>query len=258
MVQLLPFSNCYCASVSITKNTQWFLNPSNKDTERAVVRSPKGLSSQVSLQNIIKGLLCAAVRTWWTDHFIKMWLVLLSHNNVQLYLRYIFTHFKVTIQVSYTYSLQATTFSLLCLIKFYSFIHFWLFWIFTAALRLSLAAVSRCCSPEFCVGCSLRWLLWEHAVSSGCSTGSSLWCLGLLCSVWNLLGPGMESIPSVLARWLPIHCTTKEVPIHTLIEMFIDVIEDSLQEQEKYYIHALHSVSPNSNIYKMVTHDNHS
>ena len=34
--------------------------------------------------------------------------------------------------------------------------------------------------------------------------------------------------------------------------MFIDTIEDSLQKQEKYNVHAIHSVSPNNNIYKMI------
>ena len=41
-------------------------------------------------------------------------------------------------------------------------------------------------------------------------------------------------------------------PFILLIEMFIDTIEDSLQKQEKYNVHAIHSVSPNNNIYKMI------
>ena len=45
----------------------------------------------------------------------------------------------------------------------FSFIYVWLRWVFVAARRLSLVAVSEGCSSLRCVGFSLRWflLLWS-------------------------------------------------------------------------------------------------
>ena len=48
---------------------------------------------------------------------------------------------------------------LLIYLFIYLFIYFWLYWVFVAARRLSLIAVSGGYSSLRCTGFSLRWLL---------------------------------------------------------------------------------------------------
>ena len=99
------------------------------------------------------------------------------------------------------------------------FIYFWLHWVFVAARWLSLVAESGGYSSLRCAGFSLRWLLllrsmgsraqasvvvarrlsscgsWalEHRLSS-CGTQAQL-----LCSMWDLPGPGLQPMSPALA-----------------------------------------------------------
>ena len=50
--------------------------------------------------------------------------------------------------------------------KFTLFIYFWLHWVFVAARRLSLVAVSGGYSSLRCTGFSLRWLLLLRSTGS--------------------------------------------------------------------------------------------
>ena len=61
--------------------------------------------------------------------------------------------------------------------KFILFIYFWLHWVFAAACRLSLVAVSGGYSLLPCVGFSLPWLLLLQSTGSRCTGFSS-------CSTW--------------------------------------------------------------------------
>ena len=62
----------------------------------------------------------------------------------------------------------------LFLINFiYLFIYFWLHWVFVAALRLSLVAVSGGYSSLRCAGFSLWWLLLLWSTGSRCAGFSS-------------------------------------------------------------------------------------
>ena len=56
---------------------------------------------------------------------------------------------------------------------FKKFIYFWLHWVFVAALRLSLVAVSWGYSSLRCTGFSLRWLLLLRSTGSRCAGLSS-------------------------------------------------------------------------------------
>ena len=92
------------------------------------------------------------------------------------------------------------------------FIYFWLHWVFVAVRGLSLVAVSRGHSSLQCVAFSLRWLLLWWSTGSRCagfgSCGSRtperrLSSYGaraqLLCSMWDLPGPGLEPMSPALA-----------------------------------------------------------
>ena len=75
------------------------------------------------------------------------------------------------------------------------FIYFWLHWVFVAACRLSLVAVSGAYSSLRCAGFTLQWLvLW--------STGSRRagWARAqLLHGLWDLPGPGIKPVSPALA-----------------------------------------------------------
>ena len=122
------------------------------------------------------------------------------------------------------FGLDSTTF---LKIKFiYLFIYFWLCWVFVAARRLSLVAVSRGYSSLWCTGFSLRWLLLRstgsrHVGFSSCSTRASVVAARglsscgsralerrlsscgaralLLCSMWDLPRPGLKPVCPALA-----------------------------------------------------------
>ena len=99
-----------------------------------------------------------------------------------------------------------------CGLFFFFLIYFWLCWVFVAARRLSLVAVSGGYSSLRCTGFSLRWLLLlrstgfrrkgfsscgsralEHRLSS-CGAQAQL-----LSSMWDLPGPGLEPESPALA-----------------------------------------------------------
>ena len=101
---------------------------------------------------------------------------------------------------------------------YFLFIYFWLYWVFVAARRLSLAAASGGYSLLQCVGFSLRWLLlWStgsrHGGFSSCAHGLSscglraLECklsscgarASLLRSMWDLARPGLKPMSPALA-----------------------------------------------------------
>ena len=104
-------------------------------------------------------------------------------------------------------------------LKIYLFIYFWLCWVFVAARGLSLLAASGGYSSLRCAGLSLQWLLllWSTGsrhmgsvvVARGLSSCGS-WALErrlsscgsqaqLLCSTWDLPGPGLEPMSPALA-----------------------------------------------------------
>ena len=111
-----------------------------------------------------------------------------------------------------------------CFVLF-CFIYFWLRWVFVAARRLCLVAVSGGYSPLQCVGFSLRWLLVaEHGLQA--HGLQQLWLVGsvvvarglsscgsraleprlssgtrtqLLCGMWDLPRPGLEPVSPALA-----------------------------------------------------------
>ena len=56
---------------------------------------------------------------------------------------------------------------------------FWLYWVFLAALGLSLVAVSGGYSSLRCAGFSLRWLLLLHSTGSRCAQASVVVARGL-------------------------------------------------------------------------------
>ena len=95
---------------------------------------------------------------------------------------------------------------------YFIYFYFWLRWVFVAARRLSLVAVSRGYSWLWRAGFSLQWLLLlrstgsrhvsfrscgmralEHRLSS-CGARAYL-----LCSMWDLPGPGLEAVSPALA-----------------------------------------------------------
>ena len=94
---------------------------------------------------------------------------------------------------------------------FYLF-YFWLRWVFIAARGLSLVAASGRYSSLQCAGFSLWWLLLLQSIGSRCTGFSScglqvLECrlsscgarAQLLCSMWDLPGPGLEPVSPALA-----------------------------------------------------------
>ena len=85
---------------------------------------------------------------------------------------------------------------------YFLFIYSWLCWVFTAARRLSLVVVSGGYSLLQCSGFSLRWLLlWSSG--SRCAGFSSCGAqASLLCSMWDLPGPGLEPVSPALVGGL--------------------------------------------------------
>ena len=91
-------------------------------------------------------------------------------------------------------------------------VYFWLRWVFVAACRLSLVAVSRGYSSLQCTGFSLQWLLLLQSMGSRCVGFSSCGSRSLerrlsscgaraqlLRSMWDLPGPGLEPVSPALA-----------------------------------------------------------
>ena len=87
----------------------------------------------------------------------------------------------------------------------YLFIYFWLRWVFVAAHRLSLVAVSGGYSSLRCAGFSLRWFL-------------SLRSTGLVAPrhVGSSRTRAQTHVPCIGRRILN-HCATREVPENILI-----------------------------------------
>ena len=82
----------------------------------------------------------------------------------------------------------------------FNLFYFWLFWVFVAAQECPLDLASRDYCSLQCTGFSLRWLLLlqntgcRHVDFSNCRTRAYL-----LCSMWNLPGPGIKPIFPPLA-----------------------------------------------------------
>ena len=71
--------------------------------------------------------------------------------------------------------------------KIYLFIYFWLRWVFVAASRLSLVAVSRGYSSLRCAGFPLWWLLFLRSTGSRRPRASVVVACGLSsCGSWAL------------------------------------------------------------------------
>ena len=96
------------------------------------------------------------------------------------------------------------------------FIYFWLHWVFIAVHGLSLVAVSGDYSLSWCAGFSLQWLLLlqstgsRHEGFSSCGlralerrlSSCGAWAY-LLHGMWELSGPGLESMsPALAGRFL--------------------------------------------------------
>ena len=80
------------------------------------------------------------------------------------------------------------------------FNYLWLRWVFIAVRRLSLVVVSGGSSSLQCTGFSLQWLLLLRSMGSRYTGFNS--CgprTQLLCSMWDLPGPGLEPVSPALA-----------------------------------------------------------
>ena len=127
--------------------------------------------------------------------------------------------------------------------------YFWLHWVFVAACRLSLVAVSGGYSSLWCAGFSLQWLLllWStgsmHADFSSCGTraqqlwltgsrvqAQQLWCMGLaaLKHVGSSQTRARTCVPCT-GRQIPNHCAIREVP---LIGFFFNIMF------QEFFIHS--------------------
>ena len=109
---------------------------------------------------------------------------------------------------------------------FVLFTNFWLCWVFAAACRLSLVAVSRGYSLLCYAGFSLQWLLLLQSMHSRCFSfsGCGLWALeGQLsgCGMWASLplwhiGSSQirdwTCVPRI-GRWILNHWTVREALI---------------------------------------------
>ena len=99
--------------------------------------------------------------------------------------------------------------------------------VFVAVCSHSSCEESGAYSLLQCMGFSLRWLLlWNtesrHTGCSGCSTqAQQLWYTGLVAlrhveSTWTT---DRTRVPCT-GRWIPIHCTTREVPVISFKTLF--------------------------------------
>ena len=99
-------------------------------------------------------------------------------------------------------------------------------------LRCCVQALSSCAesggySPLQCMDFLLRWLLlWNtesrHTGVSGCSTqAQQLWHTGLVAlrHVESTQTTDRTRVPCT-GRWIPIHCTTREVPVISFKTLF--------------------------------------
>ena len=108
-------------------------------------------------------------------------------------------------------------------------------------------ALGLCCCVQAFSSCSKQGLLSCGAQASYCNGFSccqawALGCMGFssysiwtqfLCSMWYLLGPGIEAATPVPAAQSLDHWTTREVPILPLNEMFKSQIQKIYYTQEK-------------------------
>ena len=142
---------------------------------------------------------------------------LVISSNAPLYLHeYIFTHFNITIPSFLYLQFTSYNFPILCVLKsFYSFIYFWLCWVFIAVLGVSLS-----CGEQvllFRVMCGLFTLVASLGAQS-----LGLQQLQHRSSVIVVLGLAPQHVKTSWPRdWIhapcidrqfPIHCTTREVP----------------------------------------------
>ena len=88
----------------------------------------------------------------------------------------------------------------------YLFIYFWLRWVFIAACGLSVVAASGGYSSLWCTGLGTRASVFVAYGLSSCGlqalecrlSSCVAWAL-LLCSTWDLPGPGLEPVSPALA-----------------------------------------------------------
>ena len=131
------------------------------------------------------------------------------------------------------------------------FIYFWLHWVFTAALRLSLVVLSGGYSLLRCTGFSLQWLLLFRSTGSRHVSFSSygmraqqmwlmgsraqaqqLWCMGLVAPrhVGSFRTRARTHVPFI-GRQILNHCATREVPYFliwtSLLPLFIGLAQAS-------------------------------
>ena len=102
----------------------------------------------------------------------------------------------------------------LLLLFLFLFIYFWLHWVFVAAHRLSLVAVSRGYSLLLCAGFSLWWLLLLQSAGSRRTGLVAPWHVG---SSWTR---ARTRVPCT-CRQILNHCATREVPTIFVDHSFI-------------------------------------
>ena len=130
--------------------------------------------------------------------------------------------------------------SLLALLLVFSFLIFWLLWVFVAAPGLSLVAVSGGYSLLQCAGSSLPWLLLlrstgsRHAGFSSCSTwAQQLWRTGLAAPrhVGSSRTKAQSHVPCI-GRWILNHCASREVTLLLFNVTFRIIINTASQKQQ--------------------------
>ena len=146
--------------------------------------------------------------------------------------------------------------------------YFWLHWVFVAARRLSLVAVSGGYSVLWCTGFSLLWLLLLWSMGSRCAGFSScgtwaqqLWLTGSRGQALQLWRMGLVAprhmgssrtrartcVPCI-GRQILNHCATREVPLILNFKMKIVII---------IQFHSLHQTFSNHFKYLSESHQKH-
>ena len=108
----------------------------------------------------------------------------------------------------------------------YLFIYLWLRWVFVAARGLSLVVASGGYSSSRCTGFALQWLLFLRSMGSRCTGFSSCGTRAqLLCSMWDLPGPGFKPVsPALAGRFLTTAPPGKPQP-HHILKHLVEVVK---------------------------------
>ena len=136
------------------------------------------------------------------------------------------------------------------------YIYFWLCWVFVAACRLSLVAVSRVYSLLQCAGFSLQWLLLLRSMGSRCAgfrscgtQAQQLWLAGSRAQAQQLWCTGLVALRHVgsswirartrvpcIGRWILNHCATREAPCSLVFNPSIPLLRTLGKQYRLVYI----------------------